>query len=67
MGLLRRNGKVWVPPEVNLRQKILMKNYNNPLGGHYGQAKIVELLQYKYYWLKLKQEVKEYISYCEKC
>jgi len=44
MGLLRRNGKVWVPYKANLRQKILIKNYNNSLGGHYGQVKIVELL-----------------------
>jgi len=44
MGLLRRNGKVWVPYKANLQQKILIRNYNDPLGGHYGQAKIVELL-----------------------
>jgi hypothetical protein len=44
MGLLRRNGKVWVPYEANLRQKILMKNHNDPLGGYYGQVKTVELL-----------------------
>ena len=44
MGLLRRNSKVWVLYKANLRQKILIKNYNNPLGGHYGQTKTVELL-----------------------
>jgi len=26
-----------------------MKNYNDPLGGHYGLAKIVKLLLRKYY------------------
>ena len=67
MGLLYRNGKVWVLYKVNLQQKILIKNHNNPLGGHYSLAKTMELLLYKYYWLKLKQEVKEYISYYKKC
>ena len=67
MGLLRRNGKVWVPHEANLRQKLLMKNHDDPLGGHYGLAKTVELLLRKYYWPRLKQEAKEYISHCEKC
>ena len=43
-----------------------MKNHNNPLGGHYGLAKIVKLLLYKYYWLKLKQEAKEHINYYKK-
>ena len=49
MGLLYKNGKVWVPYKANLQQKILIKNYNNPLGGHYGLAKTVELFLYKYY------------------
>ena len=44
-----------------------MKNYNNPLGGHYGLFKIVELLLYKYYWLRLRQEAKKYISHYKKC
>ena len=49
MGLLYKDNKVWVLYKVNLRQKILIKNYNNPLGGHYGLTKTVELLLYKYY------------------
>ena len=43
-----------------------MKNHDDPFGGHYGLAKIMELFLCKYYWLKLRQEVKEYISYYEK-
>jgi hypothetical protein len=49
MGLLYRDSKVWVLYKVNLQQKIFMKNYNDPLGGHYGLVKIVELLLCKYY------------------
>ena len=43
-----------------------MKNYDDPLSGYYSLAKIVKLLLYKYYWLRLRQEVKEYISYYKK-
>ena len=67
MGLLYRDSKVWVLYKANLRQKIFIKNYNDPLGGYYGLAKTVELFLCKYYWLRLRQEVKKYISYCEKC
>ena len=49
MGLLYRDSKVWVLYKANLRQKILIKNYNNPLDGHYSLAKTVELLLCKYY------------------
>ena len=44
MGLLYRDSKVWVLYKANLQQKILIKNYNDPLGGYYSLAKIVELL-----------------------
>ena len=49
MGLLYRDNKVWVLYKANLQQKIFIKNYNDPLGGHYGLAKTVELFLYKYY------------------
>ena len=44
-----------------------MKNYNDSLGGYYSLARTVELFLYKYYWLRLRQEVKEYINYYKKC
>ena len=67
MGLLYRNNKVWVLYKANLQQKIFIKNYNDPLGGHYSLTRTVELLLYKYYWLRLRQEVKKYISHYKKC
>ena len=48
MGLLYRDGKVWVLYKVNLQQKILIKNHDDPLGGYYGLARTVELLLRKY-------------------
>ena len=49
MGLLYKNNKVWVPYKANLQQKIFIKNYDDPLGGHYSLFKTVDLLLYKYY------------------
>ena len=43
MGLLYKNGKVWVLYKANLRQKIFIKNYDDPLGSHYSLTKTVEL------------------------
>ena len=49
MGLLHRDNKVWVLYKASLQQKILIKNYDDPLGGYYSLAKIVELFLYKYH------------------
>ena len=67
IGLLCKNGKVQVPQKTNLQQKIFMKNHDNPLGGYYGLAKTIKLFLYKYYWLKLRQKIKKYISHYKKC
>ena len=54
MGLLYRDSKVWVLYKTNLRQKIFIKNHDDPLGGYYGLSKTVDLLLYKYHWPKLR-------------
>jgi hypothetical protein len=66
-GVLRRAGKVWIPSDMALRQAIMRKNHDDPLGGHYGVHKTVELLQRKYHWPKLRANVKDYIHHCPTC
>ena len=55
-----------MPYKANLQQKILIKNHDDPLSGHYGLTKTVKLFLCKYHWLRLRQEAKEYISYYKK-
>ena len=62
MGLLYKDSKAQILYKANLRQKILIKKYNDPLGGYYSLAKIVKLLLCKYYWPNLKQEIKQLLA-----
>jgi hypothetical protein len=48
-GILRRSGKVWIPQDRALRQNILRKNYDDPIGGHYSVERTAEVLKRKYY------------------
>jgi hypothetical protein len=66
-GALRRSGKVWIPDNVTLRQTILSRNHDDPMGGHFGVEKTAQLLKRKYYWPKLARDVKEYIRRCPAC
>lgn len=66
-GLLRREGKVWVPPNRPLRHEILMRNHDDPLGGHFGVDRTIDILKRKYYWPSIGADVRRYIQGCEKC
>jgi hypothetical protein len=53
-----------VPLELALRAELLKTYYDDPLAGHFGRAKTLELLVRSYYWLNIEQDVKEYIDSC---
>ena len=63
-GVLRRAGKVWIPDDVALREAILTRNHDDPVGGHYGVARTTEVLQRKYFWNRLREDVKKYVRHC---
>jgi hypothetical protein len=66
-GILRRAGKVWIPKDSPLRQNIMKRNHDDPVGGHYGKDKTHELLTRKYHWPHLTRDLAEYVSGCHIC
>ncbi|KNG45587.1 gag/polymerase/env polyprotein [Stemphylium lycopersici] len=66
-GILRRNGKVWIPEDAALRANLLIRNHDDPMGGHYGVDKTVAVLKMKYWWPHVKRDVSEYIRWCAAC
>ena len=66
-GILRRNGKVWIPEDAALRANLLIRNHDDPIGGHYGVDKTVAVLKMKYWWPHAKRDVSEYIRRCAAC
>jgi hypothetical protein len=66
-GLLYRSGALYVPKVESICQELMRRHHDDPLAGHFGIEKTLELLQRKYYWETLKQDVKEYVSTCPVC
>jgi hypothetical protein len=66
-GLMRYQGKAYVPPEGALRMEILRRNHDDPLAGHFGFRKTLELVKRKYYWPRMDQEIKKYTDECLEC
>ncbi len=66
-GLLRYNDLLYVPEEASVREELLKRHHDDPLAGHFGIDKTLELMSRKYYWDSIKTDVKEYVDSCDVC
>ena len=66
-GILHFDGKLYVPPEGGAHAEVLWSNHDNPLVGHFGYARMLELIRCKYYWPRMVKEIKRYMKSCTAC
>jgi hypothetical protein len=67
MGLLRRQNLAYVPPDGAVRGEIMKICHDDPVAGHYGQRKTLELAKRKYYWPNMHEDVAKYVRTCDLC
>jgi hypothetical protein len=61
-GLLYKGPALVILEDSALRIEIIYIYHNNPLIGHFILAKCKDLIIRKYFWLDIKQDIKEYID-----
>jgi len=66
-GLLRRHNSVFVPASPALRSEILRMVHDDPLSGHFGVNKTLELLARCWWWPGMRRSVREYVETCPVC
>ena len=66
-GLLLYDGRVYIPENEELKYLLLRTHHDDPVAGHYGEMKTLELVSRDYYWPSLRRFVKRYIQTCEVC
>ena len=66
-GLLLHDNLVYVPHDNALRVELMQMHHDDPLAGHYGEAKTLELLLRNYYFPGITSYVKKYVSTCDLC
>ena len=60
-------GKLFVPEQGGNRANLLRRLHDDPLAGHFGYARTLELVRRNYNWPHLPKDVKEYVSTCTQC
>ena len=56
-----------LPKDPALIEELLRIHHDDPLGGHFGVGKTLELLKRKYSWPKMGRDVKNYVKSCQVC
>ena len=66
-GIIYMDGRIYVPNNRKTREMILKKNHNTADIGYSGQHRMMELIKGTYWWLGLKEDIKNYVQGCFKC
>ena len=64
--LLLFRGRLYVPLGL-LHQEVARLNHDDPLGRHFGFARILAPIQQKYYWPGMNKDTKSYVNTCDTC
>ena len=63
----RETRHIWVPPDNQLRCKILASHHDGKIAGHLGTAGTLELVTRKYWWDNIIKFTKRYVEGCHTC
>ena len=65
--LVIKEGKIYVPKDMELRAEVIRLHHNVPAAGHGGRWKTVELVTRNYWWLGVTRDVGRYVKGCDGC
>lgn len=66
-GLVRLDGRIYVPDHNDLRLRVLRYKHDHALSGHPGQNKTLELVRQEYTWPYMRDYIKHYCKSCNTC
>jgi hypothetical protein len=64
-GILQFQGRDYIP--ISLRQTLMQLYHDGPLRGHPGTAKMLQVLQHSYYFLRMRQAIEDFVKKCTIC
>ena len=65
--LLLHDNLIYVPHDDALRLDLLRQHHDDPLAGHFGVSKTLDLLSRNYWFPGMPSFVKEYVTTCDPC
>jgi len=66
-GLLWYQGKIWISKDEGIRTTLIAKHDEPPPARHGGTATTTELISRRYYWPKIREDIKRFIKNYDTC
>ena len=66
-GLLRFEGRIWVPNNSELKEEIMCEAHSSRYLIHSGSTKMYQDLRQNFWWPNMKRDIAEYVSKCLTC
>jgi hypothetical protein len=66
-GLVYHKGRVYVPPDIDLRRAVLEQCHDSPTAGHGGIHSTYDLVSTHYWWPGMRAFVDQYVRGCDNC
>ena len=60
-------GKIIVPPILEVKRGIMTLMHDHPTAGHPGRDETLRKMQEKYWWPKMKEWIADYVKGCATC
>ena len=65
--LLLFEGKIYIPDDKDIKLCVLHSHHDSASAGHFGQDKTLSLISRDFYWPRMTNDVREYVSSCYEC
>ena len=65
--LLWYQGRIWIFNNEGIRTTLIAKHHDPPQAGHGTTARTTELIGRRYYWPKIREDIKRFIKNCNIC
>ena len=66
-GVVLYRGRVYIPPDGQLRHNIMNTLHDSPITGHSGQWKTTDLVTHNFWWPGMGCYIAEYAKGCNLC
>jgi hypothetical protein len=66
-GIWYKEGRVVATEDLTGKSKIIQAHHDPPVHGHPGINRTTQIVEHNYWWLQLRQDVKDYVQGCADC
>lgn len=66
-GVIRKNGKIWLPAGCELQQQLIKEFHATPMGGHSGIPVTLRRLKQLFIWQGMNAAVHKFVKSCTVC